>query len=181
MQAGFTMLEAGCCRAKNAGMVVTKNVLDALFGTVVWYFIGYGFAYGVEGPSPNSFIGTSNFAGSGFFDRSDPEAVMLTVHFKEWFFQWTFCATAATIVSGAVAERIRFEAYMIFAVVMSGLIYPVIVYWTWSSKGCLVTWGYSDFAGSGIVHFSGGISALVGAAIVGPREHRWDSKNAHRF
>merc|ERR1711874_797383 len=86
-----------------------------------------------------------------------------------------FCATAATIVSGAVAERINFVGYVVYSVVMTGVIYPVIVYWTWSGQGWLTNMGYSDFAGSGIVHLTGGIGALVGATIIRPRKGRWEA------
>jgi len=172
MQAGFSFLEAGSCRAKNGGMVLTKNVLDSVVGTVVWYVIGYGIAYGVPDENPNEFIGVTNFVGMGF-DKG--------AHYRDWFFQWAFCATTATIVSGAVAERIKFEGYIIYCVIMTGFIYPVIVYWTWSGSGFLTTMGYSDFAGSGIVHFTGGMGALVGAAILGARDKRWETKSARRF
>jgi len=172
MQAGFSFLEAGSCRVKNAGTVLTKNALDAVIGTVIWYFVGYGVAYGVPDENPNEFIGVKNFAGMEFD---------LGNHYRDWFFQWAFCATTATIVSGAVAERIMFEGYILYCVVMTGFIYPVIVYWTWSGAGFLTIMGYSDFAGSGIVHFTGGMGAVVGASILGSRKGRWESKSASRF
>jgi Amt family ammonium transporter len=103
------------------------------------------------------------------------------VHPKEWFFQWAFCATAATIVSGGVAERIRLPAYTLFSFIMTGVIYPMVVYWTWSGNGWLTEIGYSDFAGSGIVHLCGGIAALVGAAICGPRAGRWEKGDAEFY
>jgi Amt family ammonium transporter len=98
----------------------------------------------------------------------------LTAHPKDWFFQWAFCATSSTIVSGAVAERIQLPAYMGFTAIMTGIIYPFVVYWTWSGAGFLTEEGYSDFAGSGIVHLTGGIAALVGAIFCGSRTGRWD-------
>merc|ERR1711998_96037 len=98
-----------------------------------------------------------------------------TPHHRDWFFQWAFCATAATIVSGAVAERINFVGYVVYSAVMTGIIYPIIVWWTWSGNGWLTNMGYSDFAGSGIVHLTGGIGAFVGAAIIKPRTGRWEA------
>lgn len=171
MQAGFAILEAGACRSKNAGTVLMKNVMDACVGAMVWYFVGYGLAYGLE--DDNQFMGTSQFAGSGFFE-TDNDGAVIGSHARDWFFQWAFCATAATIVSGAVAERIQFGAYVLYAIIMTGIIYPVIVYWTWSGQGFLTIKGYSDFAGSGIVHMTGGVGAIVCAAILGPRETRWE-------
>jgi len=165
MQAGFAILESGACREKNAAMVLMKNVLDACLGCLVWYLVGYGLAYGAP-EDPNVFIGVKNFAATDF----EPP------HHLNWFFQWAFCATAATIVSGSVAERIEFSGYVIYASVMTGLIYPVVVWWTWSGNGWLTNLGYVDFAGSGIVHLTGGISALTGAAIIGPRKGRWTSE-----
>lgn len=174
MQAGFAILESGACRQKNAGMVLTKNVIDACGGTLVWYLVGYGLAYGPSVDNPNEFIGTRRFAGQFESDGAQ---------YKDWFFQWAFCATAATIVSGSVAERINFVGYFAYSIVMTGLIYPVVVYWTWSGQGFLTKQGYSDFAGSGIVHLTGGISALVGAVVIGPRQDRWAGPPAdpHRF
>merc|ERR1719361_1490144 len=172
MQAGFAILESGACRRKNAGMILAKNVFDACIGTICWYFIGYGFAYG-ESENPNGFIGTTKFTSSGFLVTDAEGAITGTHHFKDWFFQWAFCATAATIVSGGVAERIQFVGYMIYSVVMTAMIYPVVVWWTWSAHGWLKSMGYSDFAGSGIVHLTGGVSSLMGSLIAGARKDRW--------
>jgi len=165
MQAGFAILESGACRQKNHTMVLMKNVLDVCFSGIVWYLLGYGLAYGNPGEDANVFIGVQNFAGTG----------LAPPHHRDWFFQWAFCATAATIVSGAVAERIHFVGYVVYSIIMTGLIYPVIVWWTWSGSGWLTEMGYSDFAGSGIVHLTGGIGALVGAAIIKPRAGRWEA------
>jgi len=170
MQAGFAILECGSCRQKNAGTILMKNLMDACLGTICWYLLGYGIAYGGEAP----FIGDSKFGNSGFADAGSND-------YRDWFFQWAFCATTATIVSGAVAERIHFASYVIYAVIMTVVIYPVIVHWTWCSGGWLYSRGYSDFAGSGIVHLTGGISALVGAIILGPRTGRFDSKDSTEF
>jgi len=176
MQAGFAMLEAGCVRSKNGGMVLTKNILDVCLGTLVWYFWGYGLAYGTqEDQTPNEHYGNGNWAGQGFLTTDANGRINGTGHFKDWFFQWAFCATSATIVSGGVAERIRLPAYALYSVVMTGFIYPIVVWWTWSGYGWLTLNGYSDFAGSGIVHLTGGASALIGTAVLGPRQGRWDS------
>lgn len=171
MQAGFALLEAGTCRKINCGLVLMKNISDACVGAVVWWLVGYGLAYGVD--EPNQFIGSSHFFGRGYTVESS--------HHRDWFFQWAFCATSATIVSGAVAERIKFTSYIIYAIMMTGLIYPVIVYWTWSGEGWLSKMGYSDFAGSGIVHLTGGSGALAAAAVLGPRYGRWKEANRAAF
>jgi len=146
-------------------------VLDVAVGSIVWYLWGYGLAYGLEN-SPNEFAGHSQFVGAGFTDAPH--------HRRDWFFQWAFCATGATIVSGAVAERTKTYTYLAYSIIMTGLIYPVIVYWTWSGQGFLTIKGYSDFAGSGVVHLTGGVGALVGAIMVGPRQGRWDD-DSDRF
>lgn len=150
-----------------------KNVIDACVGTLAWYFIGYGLAYGIP-DDPGDFIGSQNFVGADFLEVDADDAIIGGSHFKDWFFQWAFCATAATIVSGGVAERVKLPAYVFYSIVMTAWIYPTVVYWTWSGSGWLTNGGYSDFAGSGIVHLTGGIAALVGATIVGPRTGRWD-------
>merc|ERR1719487_1628409 len=180
MQAGFAILEAGSCRQKNASTLLLKNMMDACLGTLVWYLLGYGIAYGLP-EEPNAYVGVNSFAGSGFLETDEEGGIIGPSHYKDWFFQWAFCATAATIVSGGVAERMQFAAYVIYSVFMTGIIYPFIVYWTWSGSGFLTEMGYSDFAGSGIVHLTGGIGALVGAKMVGPRDGRWDSADPNRF
>lgn len=166
MQAGFAILESGSCRAKNAATVLMKNLMDTCVGAFTWYLLGYGLAYGAYDKGVHRFSGSARFAGSAHSGED----------YLTWFFQWAFCATAATIVSGGVAERMKFRGYVVYSIVMTAIIYPIIVYWTWSSEGFLVTMGYSDFAGSGIVHLTGGIGALVGAAICGPRTGRWERR-----
>jgi Amt family ammonium transporter len=177
MQAGFAILEAGACKEGTAGLILTKNVMDVCIGTIVWYVWGYAFAYGAP-EDPNEIIGHTNAVGYAMLTVDGDETITGTAHLRDWFFQWAFCATAATIVSGGVAERIRFHAYIIYSLVMTGIIYPVIVWWTWSGNGWLSKGdgdvGYSDFAGSGIVHLTGGMGALVGAAILRPRLGRFD-------
>ena len=169
MQGGFAMLEVGTVRAKNAQNILLKNLLDITVGAVVWWAIGYGFS---AGTSINGFIGSSYFFGSGF--EENPE------QYRTWFFGWTFAATAATIVSGALAERTKFEGYALFSMAMTAFIYPVAVHWAWGG-GFLSEWGFLDFAGSGVVHALAGVSALTGAAMVGPRSRRFEPGNADEF
>lgn len=183
MQAGFAMVESGCCRAKNVQNILLKNLTDVCVGTLGWWMSGWAFAYGgtVDGNLENRFIGTDQFFGAGFM--STPKAGMIepTGSIKEWFFQWAFCGAAATIVSGGVAERVNFPGYCIFSFMMTAFIYPVCVAWTWG-YGFLAKEisdvGYMDFAGSGIVHMTGGVGALVGAIIAGPRLGRFDNPDA---
>ncbi|MCA9822237.1 MAG: ammonium transporter, partial [Dehalococcoidia bacterium] len=168
MQAGFAMVEAGFVRAKNTTNILMKNTLDASIGGIAFFFVGWAFAYG-SSDSSNGFIGLGNFALTGFDD------------YASWIFQFAFAATAATIVSGAMAERTRFSAYLFYSVFISGIIYPVVVHWAWDANGWLTAFvpegetpigggnGYIDFAGSGVVHMVGGFAGLVGAIMVGPR------------
>mmetsp|Transcript_33036 Transcript_33036/g.84404 ORF Transcript_33036/g.84404 Transcript_33036/m.84404 type:complete len:519 (+) Transcript_33036:101-1657(+) len=185
MQAGFAMLCAGSVRSKNTMNILLKNVLDACVGSISFYLLGYGFAYQGSGGSPNPFIGTSNFAlveltpTAGLSDND-------TVGITDWagfLFQWAFAAAAATIVSGSVAERTSFLAYLLYSVFLTSFVYPVIVHWVWDSAGWLTAFrddrllgtGMIDFAGSGVVHMVGGFAGLCGAAMVGPRVGRFDA------
>lgn len=185
MQAGFATLEAGSVQNVNVIYILRKNVLDACVSGILWWAVGYGFAYGEGGSVFNGFIGTTNFFSSKS-GRSDN--VDAAYFFATWLFSWTFATTAATIVSGAVAERCRFQAYMIFTFVMTAFVYPVVVHWVWSKEGWLSAFrennagavdpiigqmGLIDFAGSGVVHVTGGGAALMGAWILGPREGRF--------
>merc|ERR1719387_2148167 len=186
MHAGFAVLEAGSIRQKNATSVLLKNLSTVCIGTVTWYFWGYATAYGVKENDPSGFWGSKYFAGADLvpFENGALVDQIGTVPTQDWFFQWAFCATSATIVSGGVAERIQLPIYGLFCTIMTGLIYPVVVYWTWTSDGWLVQKGYSDFAGSGIVHLTGGIAALVGAILCGPRTGRFsepDNFNPHNM
>mmetsp|Transcript_10004 Transcript_10004/g.13606 ORF Transcript_10004/g.13606 Transcript_10004/m.13606 type:complete len:458 (+) Transcript_10004:320-1693(+) len=178
MQAGFAMLEAGSVRAKNTKNILLKNSLDACLGAIVWWAIGYPLAYGEGGPADNEFIGGTNFFMSEKKQSKDN-------YYAGWMFQWAFAAAAATIVSGAVAERCDFRAYLIYTTMITGFTYPVVVHWGWSSEGWLSPWitdgkptmganGMMDFAGSGIVHMTGGGAALMGAIFLGPRTGRFD-------
>lgn len=183
MQAGFAMLTAGSVRSKNAKNVLLKNVLDACVGAIAYWIFGYAFAYGLdnEGETSFRFIGYGNFALSdGFFEN---ETVPLTGGYANFFFQWAFAATAATIVSGSVAERTSFYAYMAYAFFLTAFVYPVVSHWVWgggwlaglyTDSGDLV--GVIDFAGCSVVHMVGGFAGLVGAIVVGPRLGRFDSE-----
>ncbi|ADF53453.1 MAG: ammonium transporter [Zunongwangia sp.] len=154
MQAGFTLVEAGFTRAKNTSNIIMKNLMDLAVGSIAFWAIGYTIMYG---DSIGSFIGTPSL----FYDvRGDMHNL---------FFQTVFCATAATIVSGAVAERTKFSTYLIFSLLMTTVIYPISGHWVWQGDGWLTALGFIDFAGSTVVHSVGGWAALVAAALVGPR------------
>jgi Amt family ammonium transporter len=162
MQAGFAMVEAGFTRAKNAGNIVMKNTLDFSIGAVVFLLVGYGLLSGANG---NLFIGTPDLSwigGFGDFDWSD------------FFFQLVFCATATTIVSGAMAERTKFSSYLVVTLVICALIYPIETHWVWGG-GWLAELGFLDWAGSGVIHMVGGIIAIMGAAFLGPRIGKYDA------
>jgi len=178
MHAGFAMLESGCCRAKNTQNVLMKNLVNVCVGTLGWYFFGWAFAYG--NPSKNNVIGTEGFAGSNFNEHGDgflgPDLSAGQSIQLSWFFQWAFCTAGATIVSGGVAERVKSPTYAVYAFIMASFIYPVVVAWTWG-YGWLSTVldvGVMDFAGSGIVHLTGGVSALAGTVVLGPRKGRFE-------
>lgn len=156
MQAGFAMVETGFTRAKNAGNIIMKNLMDFCIGTVVFILIGFSLLFGedlfgfIGRPGFDLFTSYADFDWSGFV------------------FNLVFCATTATIVSGAMAERTKFLSYCIYSAVISALIYPVEAHWIWGS-GWLSRMGFHDFAGSCAIHMVGGISALIGAKILGPR------------
>lgn len=156
MQAGFAMVEAGFTRAKNTGNIIMKNLMDFCIGTVVFILIGFGLLMGED---LFGFIGNPGF--DLFTSYSDFD-------FSSFVFNLVFCATTATIVSGAMAERTKFLSYCIYSAVISALIYPIEAHWIWGG-GWLVQLGFHDFAGSCAIHMVGGISALIGAKILGPR------------
>lgn len=156
MQAGFAMVEAGFTRAKNTGNIIMKNLMDFCIGTVVFILIGFGLLMGED---LFGFIGKPGFDLFTAYDSFD---------FSSFVFNLVFCATTATIVSGAMAERTKFLSYCIYSGVISALIYPIEAHWIWGG-GWLAQLGFHDFAGSCAIHMVGGISALVGAKILGPR------------
>ncbi len=152
MQAGFAMVETGFTRAKNAGNIIMKNLMDFCLGTPIFWFFGYGLM----------FAGSSALIGGlDLFTTADGDWATL-------IFQTVFCATAATIVSGAMAERTKFSAYCIYSMVISAVIYPISGHWIWGG-GWLQQLGFHDFAGSAAVHMVGGTAAFIGAMILGPR------------
>jgi Amt family ammonium transporter len=166
MQAGFAMVETGFTRAKNAGNIIMKNLMDFSLGTPIYWLIGFGIMFG----GSSALIGGFDPMVRGDYSSILPEGVPLPVFL---IFQTVFCATAATIVSGAMAERTKFSAYCIYSMVISAVIYPVSGHWIWGG-GWLAEAGFHDFAGSTAVHMVGGISALVGAKILGPRIGKYD-------
>ncbi len=154
MQAGFAMVEIGLTRAKNAGNIIMKNLMDFSAGAIFYWAIGWALMYGSD-------VG-GLFGFSDFFAKGD------STLYRDWMFQVVFAATAATIVSGAMAERTKFTAYLIYSVVVSAVIYPVSGHWIWGG-GWLGNLGFHDFAGSTVVHSVGGWAALMGAIALGPR------------
>lgn len=161
MQPGFAMLETGLTRAKNAGNIVMKNFMDFALGTVFFWFLGFGLMFGTDFHGiigiPDPFVQNFHVADDAGF----PDMAFL-------IFQTVFCATSATIVSGAMAERTKFSVYCLYSVLISLLIYPISGHWIWGG-GWLQELGFHDFAGSTCVHMVGGVCALVGAWILGPR------------
>ena len=176
MQMGFACCESGFSRSKNACNIWLKNFCDFCVGALVYYFIGFGFMYGDDW---HGLIGINGFFNpldqdlgvwAGIDGSLSPQIYLL--------FQTMFCATTATIISGAVAERFRFDTYLIVSVLMTGFIYPVIGHWVWGG-GWLSQLGFADFAGSGTVHAVGGIAALMGAVAVGPRIGKYVDGKVH--
>jgi len=167
MQAGFALVEAGLTRSKNTTNILFKNLVDFVFASLAFWAIGYAFMYGT---SAAGFIGTS-----GYFISGGEDVVGLPV-LAFWFFQLVFAGTAATIVSGAMAERTKFSAYLIYSFFITAIIYPIAGHWIWGG-GFLWTLpfgdGFRDFAGSTVVHSVGGWLALIGAIVLGPRIGRF--------
>ncbi len=166
MQAGFAMCEAGFTRAKNAGNIIMKNLMDFCIGTVMWFVIGASFMLSYTDPVTGEVSkGIWSFLGKPGFSVFTEYA---TFDFSGFVFNLVFCATTATIVSGAMAERTKFSTYCIYSAIISGFIYPIEAHWTWGG-GFLAEWGFHDYAGSACIHMVGGICALIGAAMLGPR------------
>ncbi len=166
MQAGFAMVEAGFTRAKNTGNIIMKNLMDFCIGTVMWFVIGASFMLSYTDPVTGEVSkGIWSFLGKPGFSVFTEYA---TFDFSGFVFNLVFCATTATIVSGAMAERTKFSTYCIYSAIISGFIYPIEAHWTWGG-GFLAEWGFHDYAGSACIHMVGGICALIGAAMLGPR------------
>jgi Amt family ammonium transporter len=169
MQAGFAMVESGFTRAKNAGNIMMKNMMDFAMGGIAYWAVGFGLMFGVS---------TGMVGGSDFFANFDNGTIDGQWGFTFWFFQVVFAATAATIVSGAMAERTKFSSYLIYSIAISLVIYPIFGHWAWGnllnadnvkSGAWLANKGFIDFAGSTVVHSVGGWAALAGAMVLGPR------------
>ncbi|OON93395.1 MAG: adenylate cyclase [Candidatus Epulonipiscioides saccharophilum] len=158
MQAGFAMVETGFTRAKNTGNIIMKNLMDFCLGTIAFAFLGYGLMM-----SDNYFLGVIGIPDLDiFFDYANFE-------WSSFVFNVVFCATTATIVSGAMAERTKFSAYLIYSLILSLIVYPIEAGWVWNPEGWLYQLGFIDFAGSAVIHTVGGISSLVGIKFLGAR------------
>ena len=168
MQPGFALVEAGFTRTKNTANILMKNFVDFIIGTVLFWFVGFGIMFGA-----GDFMGMPNLFSTDFYASSNipTEAFLI--------FQTVFCATAATIVSGAMAERTKFSMYITYSIIISAIVYPISGHWTWGG-GWLSQLGFHDFAGSTIVHSVGGWIALVGAAILGPRVGKYGKDGKSR-
>ena len=159
MQCGFAMVEAGFTRAKNVGNITMKNLMDFCIGTVAFYLLGY-----------NLLCGDGKFVGWGL----NPFTNFGETDWSAFVFNLVFCATAATIVSGAMAERTKFITYCIYSFIISLCVYPIEAHWVWGGTPWLTDMGFTDFAGSACIHMVGGITAFIGAAMLGPRIGKYD-------
>ncbi|MBP5298455.1 MAG: ammonium transporter [Lachnospiraceae bacterium] len=165
MQAGFAMVESGFTRAKNAGNIIMKNLMDFCIGTVMWFICGASLMLGTD---------MGGFAGRFSFDVFSNYG---SFDYSSFVFNLVFCATTATIVSGAMAERTKFSTYCIYSAIISAVIYPIEAHWTWGG-GFLAQWGFHDYAGSTCIHMVGGICALIGARMLGSRIGKFERDKA---
>lgn len=181
MQPGFALCEAGFTRSKNTANILFKNFVDFMLGSVLFFFVGFGFMFGSDGAG---FIGAPNWGDLSFYKSDLPVEGFL-------MFETVFCATSATIVSGAMAERTKFSMYIVYSFFISLIIYPVEGHWTWgggwlcndaAESFMMTTFGhvFHDFAGSAIVHSVGGVLALIGAIALGPRRGKYDADGKSR-
>ena len=167
MQPGFALVEAGLTQSKNAANILMKNFVDFMCGTVLFWIIGFSIMYGAG----NAFFGWEGFTFIGTDSNVPAECTFI--------FQTVFCATTATIVSGAMAERTKFSMYVVFSILISALIYPLEGHWSWGG-GWLSEMGFHDFAGSTVVHLCGGALALAGAIVLGPRVGKYGKDGKSR-
>ena len=172
MQAGFAMVETGFTRAKNAGNIIMKNLMDFSLGTPIYWLLGFGIMFG----GSNVVIGTFDPMVRGDYSSILPDGVPLMAFLV---FQTVFCATTATIVSGAMAERTKFSSYCLYSIMISAVVYPISGHWIWGG-GWLAEMGFHDFAGSTAVHMVGGVAAFIGAKILGPRIGKYDKKGVSK-
>lgn len=181
MQPGFALCEAGFTRSKNTANILFKNFVDFMLGSILFFFVGFGFMFGSDGAG---FIGAPNWGDLSFYKTDLPVEGFL-------MFETVFCATSATIVSGAMAERTKFSMYIVYSFIISLIIYPVEGHWTWgggwlcnnaAESFMMTTFGhvFHDFAGSAIVHSVGGVLALIGAIALGPRRGKYDANGKSR-
>lgn len=181
MQPGFALCEAGFTRSKNTANILFKNFVDFMLGSILFFFVGFGFMFGSDGAG---FIGAPNWGDLSFYKSDLPVEGFL-------MFETVFCATSATIVSGAMAERTKFSMYIVYSFFISLIIYPVEGHWTWgggwlcndaAESFMMTTFGhvFHDFAGSAIVHSVGGVLALIGAIALGPRRGKYDANGKSR-
>ena len=169
MQPGFALVEAGFTRVKNTANILMKNFVDFMFGSLLYWFIGFGLMFGAGG-----FIGMPHFFDLSFYDGGGLPTEGFLV------FQTVFCATSATIVSGAMAERTKFITYCIYSFIISLCVYPIEAHWVWGGTPWLTDLGFTDFAGSACIHMVGGITAFIGAAMLGPRIGKYDKNGKPR-
>ncbi len=172
MQAGFAMVETGFTRAKNACNIMMKNLMDFSIGSIAFWLVGFGIMFGAD---KFGLFGTNGF----FLGSANPATGDGLWQFSFWMFQTVFAATAATIVSGAMAERTKFSGYLIYSVFITALIYPIAGHWIWGG-GWLSAKGMIDFAGSTVVHSVGGWAALAGAMLLGPRLGKYNKDGSSR-
>ncbi len=170
MQAGFALVETGLVRAKNASNILMKNLMDFCIASIGFFIIGYGLMFGGDG----SLFGTTGWFLNG---AEAPEGLPL---YAFWMFQAAFCGTAATIVSGGMAERMKFTAYLMYSFIISAFIYPIIGHWGWGG-GWLASLDFHDFAGSTIVHATGGFAALIGTILLKPRIGKFNPDGSPNF
>ena len=177
MQAGFALVEAGLTRGKNVANIFMKNLMDFSVGAILFFAVGYAIAFGGDFTGIGGFFGGDGWflAGDGVFTYGNLDK------FTFFTFQVAFAATAATIVSGAMAERTKFKSYVLFSAVISAVIYPIVVRWQWGGGWLFqLDTPFHDFAGSALVHITGGVAAAVGAKILGPRIGKYDSNGKPR-